>query len=399
MRRTAIRKSRGRQRLIMRLVTFTNLYPSQDMPRHGIFVEERLRHLLATGDVDAKVVALRPSVPRFRLNGRMTERRLGVTVDYVHVPTVPKLSNWIDPWTWAAAAERVVRDGLPQTGEPAILDAHFLFPDGVAAVILGKRLGLPVVMSARGSDVNVKCLKPMMRKWVRWAARNSSAIIAVSRALATRISELNIHPPILEVIPNGVDLEKFQPRDKQQSRSRYRISGKVIASVGHLIDDKGHHLLVEALAKLADVQLLIVGEGPRRTQLQHLARKLGVADRVHFTGLVAHDDMPYLYSAADMLVLASTREGMPNVILESMACGTRVVATDVGGIGEVLRSDEAGVLLADRSVDGLLQGIARLEAMPVTAQSTRDYAAQFGWGSVIGRQIALYRDVLSNFVH
>jgi teichuronic acid biosynthesis glycosyltransferase TuaC len=386
-------------RLRMRLVTFTNLYPSEDMPRHGIFVEERLRHLLATGDVEARVVALRPSLPGFRLKGRATEKRVGIMVDYLRVPSVPKLSNWIDPWTWAAAAESAVRDGLMQTAEPAILDAHFLYPDGVAAVILGQRLGLPVVISARGSDVNVKCLNPVMRKWVRWAAAHSSAVIAVSQALATRISELDIHPPILEVIPNGVDLERFRPRGKQRCRDRLGISGKVIASVGHLVDDKGHRFAIEALAKLADVRLLIVGEGPQKSSLQLVARKLGVADRVHFIGLVPHEDMSYVYSAADLLVLASAREGMPNVILESLACGTRVVATDVGGVAEVLQSDMAGALIADRSAGGLLQGIARVEAGTVPMEATRAYAARFGWGNVLGRQIALYRNVLSNFVH
>lgn len=383
----------------MRLVTFTNLYPSADMPRHGIFVEERLRHLLASRDMQAHVIALRPEFPRLRLNGASIEKRIGVKVEYRAVPTVPMLSNWIDPWSWAAAAEKTVRDALKFAGDDAVLDAHFLYPDGVAATLLGERLGLPVVVSARGSDVNVKCRNPVMLRWVRWAAPRTSAMIAVSQALARRMKELGIEPPILEVIPNGVDLDRFRPLDKEQSRRRFGITGKTIVSVGHLVDDKGHHFAVKALTLLADTHLLIAGEGPRRAHLEQLAKKLGVAQRVHFVGLVPHIQMPALYSAADFLVLASASEGMPNVILESLACGTRVVATDVGGVSEVVRSRDAGVLITERSTEGVLAGITEAERAPVTVEATRDYAAQFGWDRIVGRQIALYRNVVSNFVH
>ncbi|MEX2123360.1 MAG: glycosyltransferase [Woeseia sp.] len=385
-------------------MTFTNLFPGGDMPRHGIFVEERLRHLVATGELEARVIALRPARPGFadarhKSKEKRTEVRNGITVDYQTVPTLRMVSNWIDPWTWAAAAEPAVRNALRQSATPSILDAHFLYPDGVAAVILGRRLGLPVVLSARGSDVNVKCLNPVMKRWVQWAAARSAAIITVSQALATRIAELEIEPPILEVIPNGVDLEKFRPRDKEQSRGRFGVAGRLIASVGHLVPDKGHQFAVEALAQLPETNLLIVGEGPQKSYLQSQARKLGVSERVHFPGLLPHADMPYLYSAADALVLASAREGMPNVVLESLACGTRVVATDVGGIREIVRSDEAGALITDRSAKGLLEGLARVEATPMPAQATREYAVQFGWQNIIGNQISLYQTVLANFVN
>lgn len=380
----------------MRLVTFTNLYPSLDMPRHGIFVEERLRHLLAAGGVQAQVIALRPALPLPRINGLVVEKRIGIKVEYRSVPSLPKLSNWIDPWLWAAAAAPAVRDAVEFAGDGVILDAHFLYPDGVAAVILGQRLGLPVVVSARGSDVNVKSANPVMRKWMRWAAPRTAAMIAVSEALAERMREVGIEPPMLEVIPNGVDLEKFRPRDRQESRRRFGVSGRVIASVGHLVDDKGHQFAVEALASLPDVELLIAGEGPRRGRLEQLAAKLGVGGRVHFAGLLPHDEMPWLYSAADVLVLASAREGMPNVVLESLACGTRVAATDVGGIGEVVRSAEAGTLMAGRSTAALLEALARLGSQPAAPEATRAYAAQFGWQNIVGRQVALYRTVLSN---
>lgn len=379
----------------MRLVTLTNLYPGRDLPRHGIFVEERLRHLLAAGGVKAQVIALRPALPFPRSNGLAVEKRIGIKVEYRRVPSLPKLSNWVDPWLWAATVEPAVRDAVEFAGDGVILDAHFLYPDGVAAVMLGERLGLPVVVSARGSDINVKAANPVMRRWMRWAAPKTAAMIAVSEALAARIREVGLRPPVLEVIPNGVDLEKFKPCDRDESRRRFGVSGKVFASVGHLLDDKGHQFAVEALASLPDAELLIAGEGPRRAHLERLAGKLGVRRRVHFAGLVPHDEMPWLYSAADVLVLASAREGMPNVVLESLACGTRVAATDVGGIGEVVRSEEAGVLMPTRSTAALLEALERLEATAVSEGATRAYATRFGWARIVDRQLALYRAVLS----
>lgn len=379
----------------MRLVTFTNLYPSRDLPRHGIFVEERLRHLLGVGGIQAQVIALRPALPLPRPSGDFIEKRIGIKVEYCRVPSLPKLSNWIDPWLWAAAAEPAVRNAVEFAGDGVILDAHFLYPDGVAAVIVGQRLGLPVVVSARGSDVNVKCENPMMRRWMRWAARRTSAMIAVSDALGKRMHEVGLRPPVLEVIPNGVDLEKFRPRDRKESRRLYGISGKVIASVGHLLDDKGHHFAIEALTSLPDAELLIAGDGPRRSHLEQLARKHGVERRVRFAGLVPHEQMPILYSAADVLVLASAREGMPNVVLESLACGTRVVATNVGGIGEVVRGAEAGVLMGGRTTEALLDALRRLDSNPVPVEATRAYAERFGWDNVVQQQVALYRSVLS----
>ncbi len=378
----------------MRLLTITNLYPSRDMPRHGIFVEERLRHLLSVGGVQAQVIALRPALPLPRGNEIDIESRIGIKVEYRRVPTLPKLSNWIDPWLWATAIESTVRQAIEHAGSGVILDAHFLYPDGVAAVILGERLGLPVVVTARGSDVNVKCENAMMRRWMRWAAPRTSAVITVSQALAERLHEHGIRPPVLEVIPNGVDLQKFRPRDREEGRRRFGVSGRVLASVGHLVDDKGHQLAVEALASLPDTQLLIAGNGPRRAHLERLAGRLGVADRVRFAGLVPHEAMPWLYSAVDALVLASAREGMPNVVLESIACGTRVIATDVGGVGEVIGPTEAGVLMASRSPEALLEALGRLEQAPCTRETTRKYAERFGWERMLDRQVALYQSVL-----
>jgi glycosyltransferase involved in cell wall biosynthesis len=304
------------------------------------------------------------------------------------------LTNWLDPWLWARAAESGVKQILGSRASEIILDAHFLYPDGAAAVILGRCLGLPVVITARGSDVNVKAQNAVMRRWIRWSARNCSAIVTVSQALADSLGELGIVATVLEVLPNGVDLDKFRPQDRDACRAEFGLSGKVVVSVGHLVPEKGHQIAIEAIVTLPDVELLIVGEGPERASLERQAHKLGVERRVRFLGLVPHRDMAKIYNLADALVLPSLREGMPNVILESIACGTRVVATDVGGIGEVIVSPVAGRLMRERTAAALSEALAAVLSEEVPVARIRAFAERFGWSAVIDRQLALYRRVL-----
>ncbi len=384
----------------MRLLTFTTLYPSEDRPRHGVFVAERLRQLVASGGVTAQVIALRPSASGFfgtdssaKSGSSGMAEDLRIPVHYVNVPTLPAVTNWVDPWLWAGAAERVVKAHVAESAEDTVLDAHFLYPDGVAAALIGARLGIPTVVTARGSDVNVKGENPVMRRWMKWAGGRCAAIITVSQALADRLAHHGIEAPIVEVLQNGVDLRKFRPLDKGACRARYGVRGRVVVSVGHLLADKGHHIAIEALAGMADTMLLIVGNGPQRGELARLADKYDVASRVKFLGLVDHKDMPEVYNAADVLTLPSVREGMPNVILESLACGTPVVATNVGGIGEVITSPAAGELMAQRSAAALREAVEALTARHVTSAETRAFAEQFGWGRIVSRQLELYRTV------
>lgn len=383
----------------MRLLTFTNLYPTDDEAGRGVFVEERLRHLVATGQVSADVLALRPA-PTVLLNRRkralLVQHRHGIAVNIQPVPTLPLLTNWMDPWLWARAAERRARELLSFGADSdVILDGHFLYPDGVGAVLLARRLGLPVVISARGSDVNVKCQSQVMRAWVRWAAAHSSALITVSRALAEKLNRLDIRAPILEVVPNGVDLTLFRPFDREPGLRAADGTKRVIASVGHLVPGKGHDIVIGAIASLPDVTLLIVGSGPERARLQQQALRLGVASRVRFLGAVPHEQMPEIYNQADALALASANEGMPNVVLESLACGTRVVATDVGGVGEVMNSPSAGLLVQERSSEAFRDAIARVFRLDISMEQTRRFAQRFAWGAVVNEQLSVYRRVLA----
>jgi len=373
----------------MKLLTVTNLYPGHDLPRHGIFVEERLRQLVRSESLSAEVIALRPNSDR----KIWTETRHGIPVHYLSVPTLRLVTNWIDPVLWGYALKPVVSQLQEQSDDEIILDGHFLYPDGVTAAIVGGWLDIPVVLTARGSDVNVKCKNIVMRHWVRWACARSEAIITVSKALKDRLVQLGVEQDNIHVLRNGVDLEKFKPIEPSRKKPN-ADSGLSLLSVGHLIEDKGHHIAIKALTEIQGAALTIIGEGPNLNSLRKLAEKLAVSDRVTFLGFVRHEDMAGHYSAADATVLASNREGMPNVVLESLACGTRVIATDVGGIAEVICSVDAGFLLANRSVAALVDALRQLQIMPCERDVTRQYAVDnLGWHHVVERQRKLYAEV------
>jgi glycosyltransferase involved in cell wall biosynthesis len=220
-------------------------------------------------------------------------------------------------------------------------------------------------------------------------------MITVCQALKDALVELGAPAEKITVLRNGVDLELFHPEDRGQARARYGISGFALASVGNLIPTKGHQLVIEALRSLPDLELLIAGRGPNGKEFRELAQRLGVADRVKFLGLLSQEELKWLYSAADALVLASVREGWPNVLLEAMACGTPVVTTNVGGIREIVAAPEAGVLMDERSANGIVRAIGRLRSGMPSRNLTRAYAERFGWQPTSDGQLALFRQILT----
>jgi teichuronic acid biosynthesis glycosyltransferase TuaC len=387
----------------LRLLTFTTLYPNAAQPTHGVFVENRLRHLLAGGGVQAQVVAPVPyfpfTAPAFGSYARYArvpaqETRHGIAVHHPRYLVVPKFGMSLAPaLLYAGAAARV--QALGGAAAFDVIDAHYFYPDGVAAMWLARRFKLPLVITARGTDINLLPDHPWPRRMILAAARAAASIIAVSGALKERMVALGVDAGKIRVLRNGVDLAAFHAEDRAGARRRLGFSGPTLVSVGNLIPTKGHDLAVEALAALPDAGLLIVGEGPEEGALRALARRLGVEQRVRFTGRVPHEELGGVYRAADVLVLASVREGWPNVLLESMACGTPVAAAAVGGVPEAVADWAAGELLDERSAAGIARAVRRLLDDPRPPAVTRAYAEKFGWEATTAGQMALLRSILA----
>jgi glycosyltransferase involved in cell wall biosynthesis len=187
----------------------------------------------------------------------------------------------------------------------------------------------------------------------------------------------------------------FTPTAREETRAELGLSAPTLLSVGHLIERKGHDRVIAALAKLPRHCLLIAGDGPERAALETLAAAQGVADRVRFMGSVPHHALARVYSAADALVLASSREGWPNVLLEAMACGTPVVASNVWGAPELVCDHAAGVLMPTLSAEGVVAGVTTLFASLPSRDATRRFAERYSWDETTAGQIQLFEEILS----
>jgi teichuronic acid biosynthesis glycosyltransferase TuaC len=390
----------------IRTVLFSTLYPSATRPQHGLFVETRLRELLRTGDVETQVVAPVPWFPfesqafgaraAFARTPR-EESRHGIRVLHPRYPLLPRVGMSLAPLGLALGARGTFARLLSEGFDFDLIDAHYYYPDGVAAALLSRWFGKPFVVTARGSDVNLISHFTLPRRLMRWTASQAAASIGVSRGLVEGLRALGAPADRLHVMRNGVDLQRFQPVDPAEARRRLGLpaDARILLSVGHLVALKGNHLLLKAAAMLKvrgmPCFVVVVGDGPEKPALQHLAAALGLAEQVRFAGAISNESLPGWYSAADALVLASSREGWANVLLESMACGTPVVATRIPGTDEVVADDAVGELFSPRTADDLAAAVLRLFARAPARDRVRQYAEGFSWDATSQAQLALFK--------
>ena len=387
----------------MRVLTVSTLYPNEAAPLHGIFVETRLRKLLASGAAVARVLAPVPWLPSFVNYPSLgplhhVPRRVlrdGLSIEHPRYLVVPKIGMSITPYTLYRAMRRLLKRILSSGFRVDLIDAHYFYPDGVAAVWLAREFGIPVTVTARGTDLNLIPEYPMPRKLIQQAAAQADGLITVCQALKTRLVELGVSAERVVVLRNGVDLNLFRPMDRVLARRELGVTRRVIGSVGHLVERKGHQHIIRALPQLPDTDLIIVGGGPDRRVLEKLAARTGVGDRVRFLGSVDQHQLCGIYNGLDAVVLASSREGWPNVLLEAMACGTPVVASPVWGTPEIVAAPEAGVLMPTVDEHGVVSGVSRLFQTLPPRQATRRYAEGFDWETTTRGQLSLFREIVA----
>lgn len=389
----------------IKALTISSIYPNTIQPRNGIFIEHRVHHLIKSGQIDIKVIAPVPWFPisnnwfgkySVYANVVQNDKRLDIDILYPRYPVIPKIGMNLAPWFFAAALIRPINRMIRTGYDFDIIDAYYFYPDGVAAAWLGRYFRKPVVITALGSDINLIAEYRLPRNMIKWAAHHASGVTCVSSALKEKLNEFITVDKKARVIRHGVDLELFSPpSDRAAIRSQLGFNRITLLSIGHLIELKGHHITIQALVDLHDVELVIAGHGPDEVSLRRLALQIGVADRVRFLGHVDQQNLPAYYGAADALVLMSSNEGIPNVLLESMACGTPVIATRVGGIAEVITSPEAGVLVVDRTPWSLVQAIRKLFIDPINRSATRQFVEQFTWEDTTEQHLCLLREVIA----
>jgi glycosyltransferase involved in cell wall biosynthesis len=381
------------------LLTFSTLYPNSVAPTHGIFVETRLRHLIRSGEVDVRVVAPVPWFPskhrtfkRYALQAQVPRHEVlnGIEVWHPRYPLIPKFGMSSAAFTMALAVvptiTRLQRSGFDFDA----IDAHYYYPDGVAAAILARHFRKPLTITARGTDINLIPQYRIPRKLIQWAGGQADYSISVCKALQDELARVGVEHERLVVLRNGVDLQRFVPIDRPAARIELGLPhGTTFVSVGHLVERKGHDLAIKALGRFPDARLVVVGEGELRSDLERLATEIAPG-RITFAGAIPQERLKYYLSAADALILASSREGWPNVLLEAMACGTPVVATRQWGTPEVVAAPEAGVLVDDRTDQAIADGLACLLASYPDRAATRRYAERFSWDETTAGQLRLF---------
>jgi glycosyltransferase involved in cell wall biosynthesis len=303
--------------------------------------------------------------PHFRPMARVCEVIDGIEVHRPRFLSFPGVFKRADGMLMAICSYLTVRR-LSKRHCANLLDAHFGYPDGRAATMLGRWLSLPVMLTLRGKEE--RQMRTAVRSPLVAAIRDADRIITVSQALRDVAILAGADPAKVEVIGNGIDLGKFVRMDQTEARIRLGVpsDAQVLVSVGALVERKGFHRVIELLPSLVKahptlVYLIVGGAGPEgdmSARLVELAREAGVAERVRFLGAMSPSELKVPLSAADVFVLASSYEGWANVILEAMACGLPVVATDVGGNAEVVSDQSLGEVVPFGDAERLGQAIS-----------------------------------------
>jgi glycosyltransferase involved in cell wall biosynthesis len=330
----------------MRILALTTVFPNPVHPTRGSYIYDNLR--LAAEWHDVRVISpifwTQELTARWRTNARVPSPRrveLGpLVVDHPVYFYPPKIFRRLHGHCYRECVRGAFRRAVAEF-QPEVVYSPFAYPDGWAAVELGHRAGLPVVVKVIGSDVMLLDQHRFRRRATLEALNRAGRIIAVSQSLADRVLTLGIDPAKVDVVYNGVDTTLFSPGSRPAARRRLGLAEDVplLLFVGNLVPVKGVEVLLEAWARLRRSGLafqgICIGQGPLRSALERQARALGLGDQVRFVGTVGRAQLPDWFRAASVCCLSSHSEGIPNVLLEATACGTPFVATRVGGISEI----------------------------------------------------------------
>ena len=371
---------------MLRVLTLATLFPNGARPTFGVFVERQTCALAARGDVEVEVVAP-VGLPVWPLSRHphyaplralpVSEIRDGLAVHRPRYRVWPRLGR-------AGTARRMAATLLPALREIRarfpfdVIDAEFFWPDGPAAMHLAKALGVPFSIKARGSDIHLWGARPAIARQIVEAGRAAAGLLAVSAALKRDMAALGLPEDRIRVHRTGIDLALFRPADRAAAKAALGVSGPLLVTVGNLLPRKGQALAIEALKAIEGATLILAGEGPDRGRLEALVRDRGLEGRVRFLGAQPHAALPALLAAADVMVLPTVSEGLANAWVESLACGTPVVTSDVGGAREVIAHPAAGRLVP-RDATAIAAAIAELLADPPAQADVRKAAEGFSW--------------------
>jgi teichuronic acid biosynthesis glycosyltransferase TuaC len=370
---------------MLRVLTLSTLYPDATRPNFGPFVEYQTRGLAAHPDVELQVIAPRgiPPLGRFHPKYRglaalpYWELRNAVPVSRPLFTHLPGPGARYDGKLLARSLVDTFRDHF-ETFPVDVIDAQFFWPDGPAAIALGKALGVPVSIKARGADIHYWGKNPATAAQVIAAGRAADGMLAVSSALKTDMVALGMPDDRISVHQTGIDRGSFHVRERGAAKIALGVSGPLLVSVGALIKRKRHDIAIDALNGIPDATLVIIGQGEDRAALEAHAVRLG--NRVRFLGSQPHDVIADWLAAADAMVLMSASEGLANAWVEALASGTPIVISDVGGAKEILDRPEAGALATPDPVS-VAEAVKQVLARDSDRHAVAATVEKFSWAA------------------
>jgi len=369
---------------VLRVLAITKIFPNAAEPLSAPFNRQQFAAL--SKRCELTVMATVPWFPgagllsRWSSAGKLArvprrEQIEGIAVSHPRTLFLPRLAHatW-GPLYAASIAPAVLR----HRGRVDVVLGSWAYPDGFAAVIAARMLQVPCVVKLHGSDINVIAKLPGPRRLSEWALPRAARIVAVSRALADEVAALGVARERIAIVMNGVDSDLFRPADRAAARAELDLpAGPLALYVGNLKPEKGVLDLAHAWASVPRGLLAIVGGGPARAALEEAIAPHG--DRVRLVGPQPLAQIPRWLAACDVLVLPSHAEGTPNVILEALACGRRVVATSVGGIPDLLTTRELGEMVPPRDPAALGAALARALESAYDPAHIAQLGARGGW--------------------
>jgi len=392
----------------MTVLSLSIEFPNPSEPAKGLFVRSRLQAIASRVSlyVVAPVASLDYANPqRNILAARSVPRERQEHGLHVLHPRwlYPTLGGWANAFFLFARL-------LPSFASLRIrrrfdlIDAHFAHPEGIAAVLLGRILGVPVLVTIRGSELRYRCQR-LKRFWMSWALRRADRVIAVSDGLRELAIDLGVEPRRVRTVPNGVNVDVFHRRDRLTCRSRHgvEVDGRIILSAGDLAELKGHHRVIAAVRRLNDfgvrARLLIAGgvgrSGRYAETLRQQVISADLGDQVTFLGEVTQEALAELMSASDVFCLASSTEGWPNVIHEALACGTPVVATDVGAVRQMIACERYGSVVPVHDGEALAQALRAALTGRWDHEAITAHGRSRSWGQVAEDVLDAMRTVMA----
>lgn len=393
----------------IRVAVVSNSFPNSEQKHRGVYIKQTVDHLAAY--VAIHIICPLPWFPDWKFLSRYKKWAI-----FGRIPRNYKFENWdvispkylslpkisahlstllMFPSLFLALYRLHKKSGID------VIHVHNVFPEGVTVVFIGKLLRIPVVVSARGTDVNEAFSSGKIRSLqISWALNKACKVTAVSLPLGNKILELAPAVKSVSYIPNGVDKKVFCCKDRVAIREKHGVppDKKIALFIGKFRKVKGIEYLIEALSILntensLNFDMVFVGSGPLQESYETSIAANNLQRNVRFLGNLSHDQISDWLAMSNALCLPSLNEGMPNVVLEALSCGVPVVATQVGGIPDVVTS-ENGILVPSQNSKQLAEALKSVVSKSWNAVHIEKSVAEFTWEITAEKYIRVYRDAI-----